>query len=186
MIMTLGETGDAAMTAAKELDAMKRIVAILDEFEDGEAEARARVVQWIAGLYGGPGTGNAPPAGIPAAPHAQQPNEDDGVLDLADLFDAAGPQTDADRALVVGYWLTESEGKSDFTSQEVHSQLKNFGYPVANITSVFTGLMKRKPALAMQTAKSGTSRQARKRYKLTRAGHDAVGRKLLGERESED
>ena len=172
-------------TATKELDAMKRIAAVLDEFGDGEAPARARVLQWVAGLYGDPRTDNARPAGTAAAQHVQQPTEGDDVQDLADLFDAAGPQTDAERALVVGYWLTESEGKSDFTSREVNSQLKNFGYPVANITSVFTRLMKRKPALAMQTAKTGTSRQARKRYKLTRAGDDAV-RKLLDERESEN
>ena len=172
--------------AAKELGAMERIAAVLDEFEDGEAEARARVIQWVAGRYGGPSTDKTLREGILAAPHAPQPGEDDGIQDLADLFDAAGPQTDADRALVVGYWLMESEGKSEFTSREVNSQLKNFGYPVANITSVFTRLMKRKPALAMQTAKTGTSRQARKRYKLTRAGHDAVDRQLRGERDSEE
>ena len=173
------------MTAEKELGAMKRIVEVLGEFEDGDSEALARIIQWVTARYGGPCTNHAPPAGVPTAPQAQEPEADESFGNLADLFDAAGPRTDADRALVVGYWLTESEGKGDFTSQEINSELKNFGYPVANITSVFTRLMKRKPSLAMQTAKAGTSRQARKRYKLTRAGHDAVQRMIQAEPESE-
>ena len=162
------------MTVEKELGAMKRIAAALDEFEEGDSEALARIIQWVTARYGTPCPDQPPPTGIPSAPQAQEPERDEGFEDLADLFDGAGPRTDADRALVVSYWLTESEGKADFTSQEVHSCLKNFGYRVANITSVFTGLMRRKPALAMQTAKSGTSQQSRKRYKLTRAGRDAV------------
>ena len=173
------------MKAEKELDAMRRIAAVLDEFEGGDRKARARVIQWVRARYGGPRTGETLPAGIPTVLPAQEPEEEESPQDLADLFDSAGPETDADRVLVVSYWLMESEGKSDFTSREVNSELKNFGYPVANITSVFTRLMKRKPALAMQTAKTGTSQQARKRYKLTRAGHDAVERMLQAEPESE-
>lgn len=74
---------------------------------------------------------------------------------------------------------------SDFTSQEVNSELKNLGHGVTNITSAFSSLMKRKPALAMQTAKSGATQQARKRYKLTHAGRTAVQSMIQAKRESE-
>ena len=174
------------MTADREIDAMKRIAAVLDEFGDGDSEARARIIQWVAARYGGQSPEHARQAQKPVAPQAQRPEVEQTFDDLADLFVAAGPQTDADRALVVSYWLTESRGKGEFTSREVNSELKNLGYPVTNITSVFTSLMKRKPGLAMQTAKTGTSRQARKRYKITRAGHAAVERMVRGKGASDD
>lgn len=173
------------MDAEKELDAMRKIAGVLGDFGD-DSKARARVLRWAAELYGVGSIGDAPPVGVPTSPEAQRSEEEEGFDDLADLFDAAGPQTDADRALVVGYWLTVREGKGDFTSRSVNSELKNLGYGVTNITSAFSSLMRRKPALAMQTAKTGTSRQARKRYKLTRAGHEAVRYMLQAERESEN
>ena len=174
------------MSTDNEIDAMRRIAEVLDEFGDGDSEARARILQWVTARYGGPPSGySSPPRSIPGAPQPEEPEEDDSLEDLADLFDAAGPQTDPERALVVGYWLTEPEGSSDFTSQKVNSELKNLGHGVTNITSAFSSLMKRKPALAMQTAKAGTSRQARKRYKLTRAGRTTVQAMVQDKRESE-
>lgn len=174
------------MTADKELGAMERIAAVLDEFEDGDSEARARVIQWVAARYGGPWPERTPQAQNPISSEAQKPEAEQTFDDLADLFVAAEPRTDQERALVVSYWLTESKGKGEFRSREVNSELKNLGYRVTNITSVFTRLMKRKPSLAMQTAKTGASRQARKRYKITRAGHDAVERMVRGEGTSDD
>lgn len=174
------------MSTANEIDAMRRIAEVLDEFGDGDSEARARILQWVTARYGGlPSSYASPPQSIPGARQPEEPEEDDSLEDLADLFDAAGAQTDSARALVVGYWLTEPEGKSDFTSQEVNSELKNLGYGVTNITSAFSSLMKRKPALAMQTAKTGATQQARKRYKLTRAGRTAVRSMIQAKRESE-
>ena len=174
------------MNSYNEIDAMKRIADVLEEFR-GDSETQARIVQWVTARFGHlPSRDVAPTLGASAAHEAQKPEQDEGFEDVADLFDAAGPQTEADRALVVGYWLMDSEGKSDFTSREVNSELKNLGHGASNITAAFSRLMKRKPALAMQTAKAGTSKQARKRYKLTRAGFKAVEAKIQAERESEE
>ena len=174
------------MSVDNEIDAMRRIAEVLDEFGNGDSEIRARILQWVTARYGDPPSSySSSPRSIPMAPQPQGPEEDDSLEDLADLFDAAGAQTDPERALVVGYWLTEPEGKSDFTSQEVNSELKNLGHGVTNITSAFSSLMKRKPALAMQTAKAGATQQARKRYKLTRAGRTAVQSMIQAKRESE-
>jgi hypothetical protein len=45
---------------------------------------------------------------------------------------------------------------------------------VKHITSAFDTLKARKPAAVMQLKKSGSTRQARKTYKLTVAGKNAV------------
>ena len=173
------------MNANNEIDAMRRIADVLEEFS-GDNEAQRRILQWVVARYGAAaGLHAAAPPSTSAAAAIPRPTEDENFEDLADLFDAAGPRTDPDRALVVGHWLTVSEERSDFTSQEVNTELKNLGFGVSNITSAFSSLMRRKPALAMQTAKAGTSQQARKRYKLTRAGRTTVEAMVQDKRESE-
>jgi DNA-binding PadR family transcriptional regulator len=47
-------------------------------------------------------------------------------------------------------------------------------------------LMRRKPALMVQIAKTGSSRQARKVYKVTHAGREQVARMLAGVQDNED
>lgn len=65
-------------------------------------------------------------------------------------------------------------GKLEFKRRRSTRALKHLGHPIRNITSVFDNLKARKPALVMQLKESGTSRQARKSYKLTVAGKQAV------------
>jgi DNA-binding PadR family transcriptional regulator len=52
------------------------------------------------------------------------------------------------------------------------------GYTVSNITRAFDSLMLQDPKYVIQVKKSGTSRQARKLYKLTHAGVKRVGEML--------
>lgn len=94
--------------------------------------------------------------------------------DLAEVYAAASPSTDADRALVAGYWFQFLQGEADFGGQAVNSALKNLGHGVSNITSAFETLKAQKPALVMQLKKAGTTKQARKTCKLTAAGKNAV------------
>jgi len=97
---------------------------------------------------------------------------------LHDLYAAAQPSGEPERALVIGYWLQVLQGSQDFDAQTVNSELRQLGYPIQNITQAFTALMNRKPSLVMQTKKSGTAHQARKRLKLTSFGVQAVERQL--------
>jgi hypothetical protein len=94
--------------------------------------------------------------------------------DLADFFAGISPKTQEDRALVVGYWMQFQQGETELDAQRINGELKNLGHPVANITSALEGLKARKPQLVMQTKKSGSAKQARKKYKLTLAGKKAV------------
>jgi hypothetical protein len=93
---------------------------------------------------------------------------------LAELHDAAGPKSNAEKALVAGYWLQVCEGNETFDSQSANTALKHLGDGVANITAAIDSLKNQKPALALQLRKSGKSQQARKVYKITVAGIKAV------------
>jgi hypothetical protein len=54
------------------------------------------------------------------------------------------------------------------------------GHGIGNITDAFNAAKEQKPALVMQTQKSGASKQARKRYKLTLMGIRRVESRLNG------
>lgn len=99
--------------------------------------------------------------------------------DFAELHAAANPATNADRALVAGYWLQVCEGRDNFTGQDVNTALNHLGHRIAHITSAFEALKHGKPQLALQLRKSGSSRQARKTFKLSDAGVKRV-QEMLG------
>jgi hypothetical protein len=166
----LTEKTDDAMA---EVGAMQKIAAAVAPLDP---EATARVIRWAADRYGvtlyGSGlrtkhqgreeSGGAESGDIPAF----------GAL--AELHSAASPESDADKALVAGYWFQFVQGQADFASQAINAALKDLGHGVGNITSAFDTLKAQKPALVMQLKKAGTTKQARKTYKLTAAGKKAV------------
>ena len=144
------------MNTDPEIEAMTKIQAALNQLPD--PEATARVLRWAAARFGTPALGEA-----------EQP-EDTGFSDVSNLFDVADPKTEAERALVVGYWFQEVGGAAAFTGQQVNTELKHLGHPIGNVTVAMNNLMNRTPRLALQTYKSGKAKQARKRYKLTVEG----------------
>lgn len=154
----------------KEIKAMSVIAGALSGFEEAEAGTVRRILKWAASRYGS--------MGIERADTLQ---EEEGKATngrtivakfetAADLFDAAAPNMEFEKAVVGGYWFQVLQGQPDFNGQEVNSTLKNIGYGIGNITDAFSSAIGRKPALVMQTQKTGASKQARKQYKLTVAG----------------
>lgn len=99
---------------------------------------------------------------------------------FAELFEAAHPETQAEMALVAGYWVQVCQGQENFDSFTANRELKHLGHVLKNITVALEVLKKEKPALVLQLAKSGKSKQARKTYKLTVAGIKAVEAKING------
>ena len=96
----------------------------------------------------------------------------------ADLVDAAQPATGLDRILVLAYWFQVVQEHEDLDAQTINSELKNLGHPSLNITRDMESLIGRVPKMMLQVRKEGTTKQARKRYKLTREGIRAVDRML--------
>ena len=181
---------------ALEIEAMTTISNALLKLTS--AEAQARVLAWVASALG-IDVGNQPkdvrqtprPArGIigraMAETTAPAEQSSSGYASVADLYVAAQPSADAEKALVIGYWFQVVEGQPDFDSQSVNGELRHLGYGVTNITQAFTNLMNRKPQLVIQTRKGGSSQQARKRLKLTTAGIQQVERMLASPKLSDE
>jgi hypothetical protein len=150
-----------------EIQAMGDIARALEGLEP---EAARRVLKWAIDRFQlravGLSTGVAGGGGGPLPTRA--------FTDFPELFDAANPQTGLDKALVAGYWFQVAQGQEDWDSQAVNTNLKQLGHPSTNITRDLDALIKRTPRLVLQVRKEGTSKQARKRYKLTREGIRAV------------
>jgi hypothetical protein len=155
------------MSAQRELAAMASVASALEGLEDA---AVARVLRWAADHFGLPDAQRAGNGG----------GQEDGVrfADIHALFDAGSPTTDAQRALLAGYWFQVHEGEAAFTGAKINSSLRQMGVGAANIASVFTKMIARKPALVQQVSKSGRAQQARKQYRLTTAGV-AAARELI-------
>lgn len=160
-----------------ELEAMRSVQEALSDLDN---VARGRVLAWTASKFE-----IEPPADkVVDRPsgdtvHDREDHRGREYTNIDDLVDGAQPTDGPERALVVGYWLQEIEGRDGWGGGDVNSALKNLGHPLANVTKTLTSLRERRPALVMQVAKSGRSAQARKTYKLTAAGLREV-RQMLG------
>lgn len=145
-----------------EIQAMNTIVETLEALHEPQ---RANVLRYINGRYGG-----RPLAPLRGAEGGEPGEGAAAFADLGDLFDKANPQNQPDRVLVVAYWKQVIEGAESFEAFPVSKELKHLGHGVTNITSALDSLIQQSPKLVLQVAKSGKSRQARKRYKVTREG----------------
>jgi hypothetical protein len=169
------------MEQDKELSAMQAVLGILADLTDEGSQER--VVSYVSARL----NLRSAPRSVPVVSSEAERTESSESEELerrfdtfADLFNAVSPTINADKALVAGYWLQILEGRDQFASQAVNKLLQNLGHSLANVTDAFNQLGAKKPRLAIQTRKSGKSQQARKQYKLTQAGIDAVKGRLQG------
>jgi hypothetical protein len=168
-----------------ELEAMGKVAQAL---KDLDPAARQRVFAWANAAFNlGSGSAIAPKkltfSALPTIVAAEQGQSEvprPTFDSIADLYSLVQPQGDAERALIAGYWFQVVQGEADFDSQSVNTELKHLGHGISNITQALSGLINRKPQLVIQTRKSGSSQQARKRYKITHAGQQAVERLIRG------
>ena len=89
---------------------------------------------------------------------------------FAELYAAANPRTNGEKALVAGYWLQVCQAAESFTGAAANKELTHLGHKLANITDAIDSMKSQKPMLILQIKKSGTSRQARKLYQLSHEG----------------
>lgn len=159
-----------------EVEAMRTVAEAMQKL--GDAQAIGRVLRWAGDHFAVVVAGAKTTPRTPAAAALENGGGNGGVTqqfnDIAELHSAAAPPSDVDRVLVAGYWFQYHEGRTELSAQEINTALKNLGHPITNITSAFERLKMRKPAHVMQLRKAGASRQARKTYRLTTAGKQAV------------
>lgn len=148
-----------------EIDVMRQMSAALETLD---GPVRARALAWLNARFGSE-------ASTPPASRSEPLGADVGRFgSFAELFDAAHPKLDKEKALVAAYWLQVAEGEEAFNAQALNSELKHLGHGIGNITDALSALISERPALVLQVRKSGTSRQARKTYKMSEAGKRRV------------
>lgn len=162
----------------EELSAMKKIAEALEPLDDA---ARDRALQWAVSRFKGlnQSVSLLPSAAVSSPRSGQMQVPASGQF--AELFNAASPMTEKDKALVAAYWLQVSEGSSGFQAQALNNLLKDLGHGIGNVTEALNGLKNERPALVLQTKKSGNSRQGRKTYRLTTEGTKRVLAMTKGE-----
>ena len=176
---------EATADSPDEFEALKTVYTTLEPLT---AEGRNRVISYvvdrlgIADLAKASSTRSEGEDGEADSPSEQNdvPNGQNSFSTFAELHNAASPGTNAEHALVAAFWEQVHEGNETFGSQAVNTKLKDLGVVIKNITDAFNQLKGSKPALLLQLRKSGSSRQARKTYKLTEAGLKRV-QEMLGE-----
>lgn len=156
-----------------EIAAMSAVAKALEPLDEA---VRRRVVGWAASRFGSQLVNNVESGGQTLAIADAEPAD---FEDFAELFAAAGPKSDKDRALVAAYWAQVCQGQSSFPSQTLNANLKDLGHGLSNVTMALDALKAEKPSLILQLKKSGTSKQARKTYKLTVEGAKRV-RQMVG------
>lgn len=97
---------------------------------------------------------------------------------FAEVFDAANPATEPQKLLVAAYWVQVVKGAQQFGAYVLNKELKDLGHGTTHISRSMDSLIRMKPSQILQLKKSGKSQQARKTYKLTRAGADEVERMI--------
>jgi hypothetical protein len=163
------ENPDEKMSDLDEIEAMKKLAAALEPLDDA---ARQRALQWAVSRY----RTTRLPAVISNGSYPEMAGSGESgdhtspFETFAHLFEAASPKTESERALVASYWVQVCENQASFAAQTLNTQLKDLGHRVGNITEALTALKGERPALVLQLKKSGTSRQARKTYKLSQEG----------------
>ncbi len=159
-----------------EIEAMAAVSAALEGLDDG---ARARVLRWAGERY------HVRIVGASTTPFGETTTSAEAVAEVTDdeiaaeapsfehcaeLFAAADPKSNEDKALVAAYWLQVVQGEEKWQSTTLQKELKNLGRAIPNITDALTSNMRKKPQRIIQLAKSGSAKQARKTYKVTHEG----------------
>lgn len=145
-----------------ELHALTAISALLADLSD---DSQVRIVNWISSRFRIPG------ADTIAKPQSSSvPEFETEFPDVASLFVAANPSTGSEKALIVAFWLQAYMQHEEWEGFAVNTELKHLGHGLKNVTDALNALIEHKPQLAVQVRKSGKTKQARKRYKLTVEG----------------
>ncbi len=172
-----------------EIDAMSAVATALADLEEG---ARDRVLRWAVDRYG---VATSPPVvrrvdgsgtvdDSTDAPDVTEKEIAEGAptyQHFAELFAAASPKSNEDKALVAAYWVQVHEAKDSWASRLLNAELKNLGHSIPNITDALSSNMRKRPQRVIQLKKSGNSRQANKTYKVTHEGLAYVQGMLHGE-----
>src|SRR6266566_7656865 len=155
-----------AMVEDPEIRAMASLAEILSNLD---SEAVERILRWAAQRF------NVSTELVSKASQRDGAGtSDSSTPDFADFFSRLNLTTENDKVLAAGYWFQQIEGQEELDAQQLNSHLRHLGHAISNITRTFGRLMEQRPQLVIQTRKGGSSKQARKKYRITAEGIRAV------------
>lgn len=168
----------------KELLVMSEVYKKIKDLTD---EEKMRVLDWLANKFSLTSASSSQKKNTPTgAPQRDESSDNLKSFDsLADVFAVANVKTDQEKVLLSASYLQLKNDAADLTGREINKELQQLGHGVGNITNTITGLMARKPKLMIQTHKSGKTKQAQKKYKVTTEGL-AVAKKYLAQTTESD
>lgn len=114
-----------------------------------------------------------PPRAPRTAPHQAELAGITGFLkydSVEDLFFSSNARTVASKILLVAAYLQEKHNLKELSSFDINTRLKKVGHGVQNITTSINTLMNKKPPLMIQTGKSGDTKQAKRKFRVTEEG----------------
>ena len=147
-----------------ELDAMKSAHETLSGLDE---DAKKRVIIWLADKFG-----------VNVVPKSTETNHEEASAQanttsystFAEFLSVTQATSDADRALVAAYWLQEVLSEDSVDTQSANTLLKDAGYSISNVTRAFDRLKAMRPCPVVQIRKTGSTKQARKLYKVSAHG----------------
>ena len=165
-----------------EIDAMSAVASALAELDEDQ---QGRVLRWSAERYGvtlakgsarrdgstlgGAGSDDYDETDLDVT-QDEITAEDPDFKDFGDLFAAADPKSNEDKALVAAYWQQVHEGEEKWQSTALQKYLRNAGHGIPNITDALSSNIRKRPQRVIQLRKAGTTKQARKTYRVTAEG----------------
>lgn len=167
--MSPDNIADNVTSAIARLDGVRKVLELVKDMNADDA-------RWVLTMAQQALEGSVlAPTGGPAPITSESPLPNGNGMrvlasDLAELFEKMQPETDYDKIMGVGFFLQYVEKQADFDSLTITTQLRELGYRLSNMTRAIDELTARSPALVMVTKKTGDTRQARRRYRLTQQG----------------
>lgn len=161
------------MSGDPELEAMSAVSGALAPLDP---EVQGRVLRWAAERFGVPmpnltrnGSGGAQDV-IDEFTEEEVAKEAPTFEHFGELFAAADPKSNEDKALVAAYWIQLNEAHSSWPSRLLNGKLKPLGHNILNITDALTSNINKRPQRVILLGKSGGAQQANKTYKVTTEG----------------
>ncbi|MEA9578111.1 hypothetical protein VC218_04000 [Xanthomonas nasturtii] len=157
--------------ASKEFEAIQAVHSALEPLDE---DGRARVMVYIGSLLGVAvklGGKNATATGTGDEEESDEGGEGGAAgtaanvpktfSSFAELYDQAGPKSNGEKALVVGYWLQVCQQSDTFAAAAANKELMHLGHKVANITGAIDSFKDQKPSLILQLKKHSAAQEER-------------------------
>lgn len=179
------------MVQDPELIAMSQTFEALKNLDKGQV---GRVIRWVKDRFGvldavtelkvptpdqpvvadtpQPPAAVAPEAPVAAPPEPKGPHKK-GLMDydtVMDLFADAEVKKVSQKILLMAAFLQERQSFKEISSYDINFRLKRLNQGVQNISSSINGLLNRKPEVMVELERSGSSKQARRKFRVTIEG----------------